>query len=236
MGSFNLLLDAPAIPKILRSLLERNEGSDESAVISILPNETFTRKAIEILLAYGVIKKEEGVLRIAEGGENRRRVSDIIEFYQNIDRVTRRRLLFRGILNCTNYKCLIHFSIFLKLMEDEGFDKTEVEALLEKERKEGYVERLKIMYRAREGLKHKCFPFIPLYYYPHFIIMNSDNTDQLKSRLKGAGVLLMEEEYLLGHYPKEIADQSRDYIGRERNFIREKIKNEAFDIWWYYRF
>ena len=47
---------------------------------------------------------------------------------------------------------------------------------------------------------------------------------------------MTEEEYLLGHYPKEMAEQAREYINREKEHIKEKIKNEAFDIWWYYRF
>ncbi len=100
---------------------------------------------------------------------------------------------------------------------------------------QGYVERLKIMYRAREGLKHRCFSFIPLYYYPHFIMMKPDNTGRLRERLKETGVAMVEEEYLLGRYPKEIARQSRDYVFREKEYIRERIKNEAFDIWWFYR-
>lgn len=236
MASFNLLLDFPAIPRVLRSLLDTKEGSEEKAVIGTLPDETFTRRAIDILLTHGIIKREEGLLKIVEGGENSRLIHEIMGFYRNVDRITRKKLLFRGILNSTQYKCLIHFPTFLRLMEDEGFDREDAEGLIQKDGKEGYVERLKIMYRTREGLKHKFFPFIPLYYYPHFIIMNSDNMDHLKTRLKAAGILLVEEEYLLGHYPKEIASLARDYLTREKDYIREKIKNEAFDIWWYYRF
>ncbi|MGA3173480.1 MAG: hypothetical protein ABSE25_03530, partial [Syntrophorhabdales bacterium] len=48
---------------------------------------------------------------------------------------------------------------------------SDIDAMLEKDGREGYVERLKIMYRAREGLKHRSFPFIPLYYYPHFLMI-----------------------------------------------------------------
>ncbi len=236
MGTFSLLLDTPAIPRILRSLLSQKEGSDEKAVLGSLPDEAFTKKAIEILLAHGMIKREEGVLKIAETGESSRKIREIIEFYEHVDRDTREKLLFRGILNSTQYKCLIHFATFMELMGEEGFGEDEVKALLAKDSKEGHVERLKIMYRSREGLKHRFFPFIPLYYYPHFIVMNSDNVDHLRWRLQGAGILLVEEEYLLGHYPKEIARQARDYIDREKEHIREKIKNEAFDIWWYYRF
>ena len=64
----------------------------------------------------------------------------------------------------------------------------------------------------RDGVTHRSFPFIPLYYYPHFISMKTDDTEHLRARLKHAGITMTEEEYLLGHYPKEIADQAREYI------------------------
>ncbi len=174
--------------------------------------------------------------RIADGEEARRRVRGIMRFYDDIDRLARRKLLFRGILNATQYACLVHFAAFSAIMESEGFTASDVNAMLEKDGSEGYVERLKIMYRAREGVRHRCFPFIPLYYYPHFLMMKPDSTEHLRGRLKNAGIFMIEEEYLLGHYPKEIASQSRDYIAKEKEHIRDKIKNEAFDIWWYYRF
>ena len=41
---------------------------------------------------------------------------------------------------------------------------------------------------------------------------------------------------ILGRYPKEIARQSRDYVVREKEYIRERIRSEALDVWWYYRF
>jgi hypothetical protein len=47
---------------------------------------------------------------------------------------------------------------------------------------------------------------------------------------------MIEEDYLLGHYPKELAKQSREYILKEKGHIQERMKDEAFDIWWYYRF
>ncbi|OPY66696.1 MAG: hypothetical protein A4E57_02661 [Syntrophorhabdaceae bacterium PtaU1.Bin034] len=236
MGSSEILLDSPAIPRVLELLMETKEGCDEMSVMKLLPDKAYAQKALQVLLGQGIIEKEDGRLRIAEGEEISRTIKGIIRFYARIDRITRRRLLFRGILNTTHYECLVHFNTFIGLMQNEGFAQPEVEVLLEKDRREGYVERVKIMYRSREGVRHRCFPFIPLYYYPHFIMMKSDQTEHLRERLKNAGVCMTEEEYLLGHYPKEIASQSRDYITREKEHIRQKIKNEAFDIWWYYRY
>ncbi len=236
MATVNILLDIPAIPRILELLCEKADGRDEAALAACFPDGTYNRKALELLLARGIVTEEDGVVKLAETEESTRAVDAIMRFYGQIDRVARRRLLFRGILNSTQYACLVHFNTFIDMMQEEGFGRVDVDVMLKKDSKEGYVEQVKIMYRAREGLKHKSFPFIPLYYYPHFIMMKADSTDHLRERLKNAGVFMIEEEYLLGHYPKQIAKQSRDYILKEKSHIQERMKNESFDIWWYYRF
>ncbi len=236
MTSFHFLLDLPAIPRVLKVLLRGQTGTREDSVIEHLQERAYTNKAIEMLVGQGLIRKENGLLFIVEGEENSRRVSGILRFYDDVDRLARRRLLFRGILNATQYAYLVHFETFTALMGTDGFSREDVDAVLGEESKEGYVERLKVMYRAREGLEHRCFPFIPLHHYPHFIMMKPDDTGHLREKLRNTGVVMAEEEYLLGRYPKEIAHQSRDYVVREKEYIREKIRGEGFDVWWYYRF
>jgi len=234
--SFRFLLDLPAIPRVLQLLLHGQTGAREDSVIEHLRERAYTNKAIEMLVGQGIIRRENGLLTIVEGEENSRRVSGIMRFYHDVDRTVRRRLLFRGILNAADYAYLVHFKTFTTLMETDGFSREDVDAVLDADGREGYVERLKVMCRAREGLEHRCFSFIPLHHHPHFIMMKPDNTGHLQERLRNMGVVMIEEEYLLGRYPKEIARQSREYVVREKEYIREKIKNEAFDVWWYYRF
>lgn len=236
MATVNILLEIPAIPRILELLTEKGSGREEAELAACFPDGTFNQKALDILVARGIVMKEDGLLKLAGTEECSRAVAGIMHFYGQIDRVARRRLLFRGILNGMQYQCLVHFDAFCDMMQTEGYGRPDVDAMIAKEAREGYVEQVKIMYRAREGLKHKSFPFIPLYYYPHFIMMKADNTEHLRERLKNAGVFMIEENYLLGHYPKELAKQSREYILKEKNHIQERMKNEAFDIWWYYRF
>jgi hypothetical protein len=236
VGSLDLLLDAPAVPRVLRLLMDK-EGEDRHAsIVEALPDKARTVAAIEALEAQGIIRRQDGFLKVVRTEEATRRIDAIILFYENVNRVERKKLLFRGILNTAQYACLIHFGTCVGLMESEGFVLADVEGMIDKDSEEGFVERIKIVYRARDGLPHKSFPFIPLYYYPHFISMKSEDTEHLKARLRHAGITMTEEEYLLGHYPKEIANQAREYINREKEHIRDRIKNEVFDIWWYYRF
>ena len=79
---------------------------------------------------------------------------------------------------------------FVEMMEHEGFDKEETVAILDEEKKQGYVQHLKIVYRSRSGLKHRFFPFIPLYYYPHFIVMDANNVEPFRAKLENTGIAL----------------------------------------------
>ncbi len=236
MANYRHLLDTPSIPRILEILLESEEGRDKSALLQALGNASYATKAVDTLLESGVIARERGRLRICHNSGATHKVHQIVRFYGNIQRATRKQLMFRGILNATHYKCLIHFGTFIEMMEHEGFGKEETVATLDEEMKQGYVQHLKIVYKSRSGLMHKFFPFIPLYYYPHFIVTDAGNVQPLRSRLESAGVALTEEDYLLGNYPKELSAQARDYILKEKNHVKEKIKAEAYDVWWYYRF
>jgi len=236
VASYRHLLDTPSIPRRLEILLECEEGRDEQALLQALGDASYAAKAVNILLEHAIITREKSRLRISHGSEVTEKVQQIVGFYRDVQRATRKELTFRGILNATYYKCLIHMGTFMEMMEQEGFGREETTGTINEEVKQGYVQHLKIVYRSRSGIKHKFFPFIPLYYYPHFIVMEANNAEPFRAKFENTGIALIEEDYLLGNYPKELAAQARDYILKEKDHIKEKIKSEAFDVWWYYRF
>jgi hypothetical protein len=217
-------------------LLDSGGEREEAALLAAFSHREGAEAALARLVEHKLVSRREGIIELSRTDSSLDRANKIIEFYRGLQRVNRRHLLFRGILNTTQYKCLIHRGTFFQIMDDEGFAHEEVEELMTTDGELGYIEHLKIVYRAKDGVTHKFFSFIPLYYYPHFIVMNNENVGPLRARLQATGVQLIEEDYLLGHYPIEIVNQSREYIRAEKEYIRERIKNEAFDIWWYYRF
>lgn len=236
MGSSEVLLYTPAIPVILRSLAERPEGKDESEFEAHGSGEQYMAKAVRVLLEHGLIERGEGTLGLTKKPECLEKVKCLLAFYEEVQGKARIELTFRGILNATQYRCLVHLNTFMEMMIREGFDTDDVSQMLAREESGGHVEHIKIMYRLGRGNKHRYFRFIPFYYYPHFIVTNSDSTDNLRSKLEAAGISSVEEDYLLGAYPKEMANQAREYIVLQKAHIKERIKNEAFDICRYYRF
>lgn len=236
MSSFDVLLYTPAIPTILRSLSRAPEGQDESELRLPASEQKHVAKALSALLEHGLVERNGEKLELTKECERLEKIRSLLQFYDDIHQKARIELTFRGILNATQYRCLVHLQTFMEMMNHEGFERSEVDEMLAREKSGGHVEHLRIVYRMRKGLEHRRFSFIPFYYYPQFLVMKDDNISHFKAKLESAGISATEEEYLLGNYPKEIANQSREYITTQKAHIKERIKNEAFDIWWYYRF
>ena len=134
MGSFDALLYTPTIPAILRSLAETPEGKDESD-FDVGPSERqYVSKAIQALLEHGLITRDEGTLRLTKKTEYLEKVERLLEFYDDVQKQARIRLTFRGILNATQYRCLVHLHTFMEMMGQEGFDNNEVDGILAKEK------------------------------------------------------------------------------------------------------
>ena len=69
MASLDLFLDAPAIPSILRLLLDKAGGDRLASVVESLPDRAYTEKAIAALRGQGIIEERNGLIKIVEGEE-----------------------------------------------------------------------------------------------------------------------------------------------------------------------
>lgn len=236
MSSFDILLRAPSIPMVLRSLADAPEGRDESAFSGDPSEGPYVTRALEALLEHGLIEKDEKTLRLTDEPENLKKVQQLLEFYENVQKRALIQLTFRGILNATQYRYFVDLNILTEMMAQEGFGEGEVDEMLAKEKSAGRVEQFKIIYTSRQGFKHKVFPIIPLYHYQDCVAMNSGNVIQFRARPEDTGQVAVETDYLLGAYPKEMANQAREYISVQKAYIKERIKHGASEIWSYYRF
>jgi hypothetical protein len=99
VASYRHLLDTPSIPRILQILLEYEEGRDESALLQSVGDAPYATRAVDILLEHGVIAREKGRLRICHDSGVAQKVRQIVGFYGDLQRLARKDLMFRGILN-----------------------------------------------------------------------------------------------------------------------------------------
>lgn len=234
-SSADILIYTPAIPMILRSLMETPEGRDESDLLGGSSEEgSHVTKALEALLERGLIVKDGGKLRLTDRAENIKKIENLLLFYDDVRKRIEIELTFRGILNSTEDQCLVHIEALMDMMTQEGFSDSEVDGMLAREKSAGYVEQLKIVYhRPQYGVKYKLFPIIPVHYQQDFVV-KGDNVFEFRANLLDRGDAEVEEDYLLGSYPKEMARQAREYIESQKVHIKKKIKSGVYEMWSYY--
>jgi hypothetical protein len=163
MQTFGLLLDMPVTPLVLRALLD-GEGKDEHDLISELSHSPGIPAAIRMLVEQGLIRRTGARLKLVRDGDTRRRIDQIVAFYEKVDSNVRRKLLFRGILNTTQYKCLVREKCFMEMMEHEGASRADVDQLIDENGKQGCVERMTVAYRIRQGMECRPLPSYRWYY------------------------------------------------------------------------
>ena len=100
----------------------------------------YVTKALDVLLEHGFIEKDEGTLRLTDEPENLKKVERLLEFYEDVQKKVQIQLTFRGILNATPYRYLVHLPTFMEMMAQEGFDHGEVDEMLAREKSGGRVE------------------------------------------------------------------------------------------------
>ncbi len=235
MKTFEMLLEMPAVPAIMAVLIEHPEGIGESEIT--IPEGTPGRleDALSALSRYGIIERQSGRVRVAPGDGPRDAASRIVAVFREIRSLTETAFMIRGILVATEYfECLVHRDTMLAMLTEENVTKEMAERIVAAEEKQGYIENFDIAYHVRGGLQEKFFPFIPRHHYEDFVFMHS-RTGQ--SSPAGPGARVVNERYLLTHHPASLAEQARQYMTRHKPHLLNRVRNEAFDIiWWFDRY
>lgn len=220
----------PAIPAILTILLEHPEGVEESSLIVAAGEMQSLESALEVLLGHDIIIRHSGRVFLTRGAKTHDTVRRILEAFHDIRSFTETAFLVRGILNATEYyQCLVHKKTMFAMLTKEDVPIGMLEKVIAVEESQGYVENIDISYRLKGHIREKFFPFIPHHHYDDFVLMHS--------RIASADTAIIEERYILAHHPASIAEQARQYTAEHKPHILGTVRNQAFDIiWWYDRY
>ena len=230
VNTFEMLLSMPAVPAIMSALIECPAGIEEATLIGIEGGPDSLEQALSALVRHGFIERRAGRVCLASGGDAVSKARSIITVFQRLKELTEISFMVRGILCATEYfECLVHKETMFSMLSGEKIAQQVLEKVLAAEQKQGYIEVLDIAYHRRGNLQERFFPFIPRHHYDDFVFMHS--------RSGGEGPSLVHESYLLGRYPASLAEQARRYMKEHKPHILDKVRNEAFDIvWWFDRY
>jgi len=158
------------------------------------------------------------------------------EFYRKLfalyDKVSTRpqkELLVRGLLSQPGPRYLWHRNKLLEVLEEEGFSQEEAVPFLEQETEKGYIKSIKMIFVVR--LPFTAPPFIPYYNMSDLRSIESDEHEQLGQQCRNSGLLMSEENYLIGKYPLELSRTAVQYVEKEKRQMRDALWEEAFQQW-----
>jgi hypothetical protein len=233
-----MLLSMPAVPAIMAALIESPEGMEEKSIALAEGGPERLEEALGVLAQRGLIVRRAGFVSLPPGGKALDVARKIVAAFQDLRSLTEASFLIRGVLTATEYyRCLVHRDTMFAILTEDGADRERLEKVLAAEEKQGYIENIDIAYRMRGGLKEKFFPFIPHHHYDDFVFMHSRAVQQAQGSPQAPGVSVVEERYLLASHPASIAEQARRYMKTHKPHILNRVRNEAFDIiWWYDRY
>lgn len=238
MNTFEMLLSMPAVPAIMAALLDKPAGVDEASLVLAVGGPERLEDTLSALARRGLIVRRSGLVSLTPGNDAIEKAQKIVAAFYDLKSLMETSFMVRGVLGATEYyRCLVHRDTMFAMLAEEGVEKEKFEKVLAAEEKQGYVENVDIAYRLRGGVREKFFPFIPHHHYHDFVFMHSREVQKKGAAALQAGVEIVEERYLLGSHPESIAQQARIYMKHHKHHILSRVRNEAFDIiWWYDRY
>ncbi len=238
MSTFAMLLSMPAVPAIMAALIENPEGMEESSIALVANDAGRLEEALSTLARRGLIVRHAGRVSLRPGGQALELARKIVAAFEELRSLTEASFMMRGILTATEYyRCLVHRDTMFAILTEDGTGRDQLEKVLTADEGQGYIENVDIAYRVRGGLKEKFFPFIPHHHYDDFVFMHSRDPQGGQTGTGGPAISVVKERYLLANHPPSLAEQARRYMRENKPHILSRVRNEAFDIiWWYDRY
>jgi len=221
----------PTAVKVLKYLKEASTPSTHSDITrAVGEGQALVDRALNELIARGLIYKHgEDRYHYAATPEADELCRKLFALYEKVITRPQKELLARGLLSQPGPRYLWHINKLLELLEEEGFAKEDAIPFLDQEAKNGYLKKVRIIFVARYPFTAP--PFIPYYYLSDIRNVGTNEYEQLKQRCRSLGLLVNEEDYVIGTYPSELSQPAIHYVENEKRQIRDALREDAFRQW-----
>ena len=219
--------DMPAIVKILKYLRKSTAPRTYADIISVVDEgQVYVDGALKKLTAEGIINDKGqhyfyNATAKAEGFCNK-----LFSLYDTVTRRPQMELLVRGLLCQPISHNLMKLDTLLEVLGKEGFAAGEVNRFVEEESSKGYLKRVKLVFITRESFSPP--QFIPPHRLPYLREVSSDEQEQLKEYCNKLDLSLNKVDYVMGSYPAELAEPAIQFLEKDKSYIREKLREDAF--------
>jgi hypothetical protein len=214
--------------KALKYLKESRARKQKEEIASIInEKQEYVNKALEKLVAIGVVREAEGFYSYVFTPHSDKFYHNLMEVYTRVNKKPSIELMVRGLFCEIPHHYLIHANTVLEILEGQGLDRKELNHFLEQEIENGYLRRIRVICL---GMRPFSIPvYVPSYYLSHLRILGWEHYEGPRQNYQDSE--FYEEDYLLARYPPELAAPARQYIETERRELKEKLRERGMAAW-----
>ena len=221
----------PTAVKVLKYLMDVEVPSTYTDISrAVHEGQALVDRALTELMARGLIyRHEEDRYHYRATPEADELCRKLFALYGKVSARPQKELLVRGLLSQPGPRYLWHMNKLLEVLDREGFAREDAVPFLDRETRQGYLKRIRMIFVAR--ISFMAPRFIPYYYMSDFRNVDANEYEQLKQQCRNLGLLMNEEDYLMGAYPPELSQPAIQYVEKEKRQIRDMLREEAFRQW-----
>jgi len=223
--------DLPTAVKVLKYLRDVSVPSTHNDISrAVREGQAHVHRALTELVAWGLIdRRGEDHYHYRATPEADELCRKLFALYDKVSTRPQKELLVRGLLSRPGPRYLWHMNKLLEVLEREGFTREDAVPFLDQETEKDYIKRVRMIFVAR--IPFTAPPFIPYYYMSDIRNIDPNEYEQLKQQCRNSGLLMNEENYLMGAYPPELSQPATQYVEKEKRQMRDMLWEEAFQQW-----
>lgn len=221
----------PTAVKVLKYLRDVSAPSTQNDISRVVrEGQAHVRRALTELMARGLIdRRGEDHYHYRATPEADELCQKLFALYDKVSTRPQKELLVRGLLSQPAPRYLWHMNKLLEVIEREGFSREDAIPFLDQETEKGYIKRVRMIFVAR--IPFTAPPFIPYYNMSDIRNIEPNEYEQLKQQYHNSGLIMNEENYLMGAYPPELSQTAAQYVEKEKRQMRDMLWEEAFQQW-----
>lgn len=218
--------DMPTLVKILRYLYNNAAPSTYGNIITAIQKEQgLIDKALNELVAQGIIDSHNEHYYYTATPKAEEFCQKMFALYEKVLRRPQMELLVCGLLSRAGGGHLLRMNTLLHVLAMEGFATDDVLHLVDEEVGRGYIKKVQVVFI---GMVLSSPPVLIPACYASRLRVNSAEYELVKGWCQDSGSSSIEEDYLIGAYPDELAEAGIQYVETEKQqAVTEVLREEA---------
>lgn len=221
----------PSALKVLR-YLRRQDSSRTSDEIARDTGESlrFVTQALAKLARQKVVEKDCGGYRFGREQLAEALHKDLADVCTLVSRGSQMELLVRGLLCAPPQPCFMRLEAVVSILTAEGYSQEKITGFIDDEIKRGYVQKAGLLFFLDRA--HSIPTYVPQEYISPLSWVDMEvyhEWDRVGGEAPSA-----REEFLRGNYSRELASAGREYLDKEKAYIKEKLREEAMRNWFFW--